>query len=262
MPIPQVPFQAMAPFQQPYSMPTPPAQFPPVVAMPPPALRPPPMMFPYPGYSGPPPGMISPMIPSFPQFHPMPMYPLQPLPGRYAVPIQARNISQPAAALKDLKQIDDDFRKRSSSEPLKIKNLDAITEASGDNSKITLEEKTTVTITKHVCANCGRIRSRRYHRDNPLKPGEHPVPGFCHKCQRDESSLSGKESNGKRHPNKLKKHRKVTPSSTMFGDHRLTMLCKRLSTAAHPSLFVLVVLMQRRRARKKSADTADMVMVL
>ncbi|PQE29831.1 hypothetical protein CJF32_00000490 [Rutstroemia sp. NJR-2017a WRK4] len=213
MPIPQVPFQAMAPFQPPYSMPIPPAQFPPMAPMPPPALRPPPMMFSYPGYSGPPPGMFSPTAPSFPQFLPMQMYPPQPLPGRYAIPVQARNISQQAAAFKDLKQIDDDFRKRSTSEPLKIKNLDPANEASGDNSKITLEEKTTVTITKHVCANCGRIRSRRYHRDNPLRPGGIPVPGFCHKCQRDESSLSGKEGDGKRQPNKLKKQRKVKHSS-------------------------------------------------
>ncbi|PQE24821.1 hypothetical protein CJF31_00008058 [Rutstroemia sp. NJR-2017a BVV2] len=215
-PIPQVPFPAMVPFQPSYSMPIPQAQFPPMAPMPLPALRPPPMMFPYPGYSGPPPGMLSPTTPSFPQFLPMPLYPPglpQPLPGRYAVPIQARNISQPAAAFRDLIQIDDDFRKRSSSEPLKIKNLDPANEASGDNSKITLEEKTTVTITKHVCANCGRIRSRRYHRDNPLKPGENPVSGFCHKCQRDESSLSGKEGNGKRQPNKLKKYRKIKHSS-------------------------------------------------
>lgn len=50
--------------------------------------------------------------------------------------------------------------------------------------------KVTVTIEKHVCGNCGRLRSRKYHMENPLKPGEVVLPAFCRKCQKDTSSAS------------------------------------------------------------------------
>lgn len=59
-----------------------------------------------------------------------------------------------------------------------------------DGEGIFTETKTSITITKHVCANCGRIRSRKYHHSHPLKPGETPAPAFCKKCQRDPSSTS------------------------------------------------------------------------
>ena len=47
--------------------------------------------------------------------------------------------------------------------------------------------RTTITITKHICAQCGRLRSRQYHRDNPIIHGVEPTPAFCRKCQRDAS---------------------------------------------------------------------------
>ncbi|KAI1814608.1 hypothetical protein GGS20DRAFT_585313 [Poronia punctata] len=34
----------------------------------------------------------------------------------------------------------------------------------------------------HICAGCGRKRSRGYQRDNPLKRGEIPVIAYCHSC--------------------------------------------------------------------------------
>ena len=52
---------------------------------------------------------------------------------------------------------------------------------------------TTLTVVKHACANCGRIRSRKYHHENPIKPGEVPMPAFCKKCQRDASSTSSED---------------------------------------------------------------------
>lgn len=58
----------------------------------------------------------------------------------------------------------------------------------------TEEVKTTITIAKHICAHCGRLRSRRYHISNPIKPGEIPVPAFCAKCQKDASSTSASDS--------------------------------------------------------------------
>jgi hypothetical protein len=48
--------------------------------------------------------------------------------------------------------------------------------------------QTSVTVTKHVCAECGRLRSRKYQHENPLRPGESPTPSFCKKCQRDVTS--------------------------------------------------------------------------
>jgi len=48
--------------------------------------------------------------------------------------------------------------------------------------------QTPATVTKHVCAECGRLRSRKYQLENPLKPGETPSPAFCKKCQKDVTS--------------------------------------------------------------------------
>jgi hypothetical protein len=62
------------------------------------------------------------------------------------------------------------------------------------NSNEETATRTTITITKHICANCGRLRSKKYHHDNAMKPGETPVPAFCRKCQRDNSSTSYSDS--------------------------------------------------------------------
>ena len=76
--------------------------------------------------------------------------------------------------------------------------------------------RTTITMTRHVCANCGRIRSRKYHHEHPIKPGEVPEPAFCRKCQKYASSTSGSDHGGKgkqgkkdRKEKKLQKHGKV-----------------------------------------------------
>jgi len=84
---------------------------------------------------------------------------------------------------------------------------------------------TTVTVTKHVCANCGRLRSRQYHHDHPIMPEEKPTPAFCRKCQRDASSTSS-ESGGRRKEktnkekkkkkNKSKKRHKVRHSQVLI----------------------------------------------
>lgn len=65
--------------------------------------------------------------------------------------------------------------------------------------------KTTVTIVKHVCAHCGRLRSRKYHHEHPIKDGEIPAPAFCRKCQRDSSSTSESSSSGREERRKEKK---------------------------------------------------------
>ncbi|KAL5329660.1 hypothetical protein ACEPPN_003175 [Leptodophora sp. 'Broadleaf-Isolate-01'] len=71
------------------------------------------------------------------------------------------------------------------------------------------EETTTkikIATARHVCGDCGRLRSRKYHHDHPLKPGEIPELAFCRKCQKDASSTS--ESSGKE-VDKVKKKRKT-----------------------------------------------------
>ena len=63
--------------------------------------------------------------------------------------------------------------------------------------------QTYITVTKHVCAECGRLRSRKYQQENPLKPGETPTPAFCKKCQKDvtstEESDASVRNNEKQH---------------------------------------------------------------
>lgn len=67
--------------------------------------------------------------------------------------------------------------------------------------------KTTITIVKHVCANCGRLRSRKYHQEHPIKEGDVPEAAFCRKCQRDASSTS-EQSDDEREERKRKKKEK------------------------------------------------------
>jgi hypothetical protein len=68
----------------------------------------------------------------------------------------------------------------------------------------------TITITKHICAGCGRIRSKKYHHDHPLKEGEKPEPDYCRKCQKDSSSTDsdGSGSEDKKKKAKKTKHKK------------------------------------------------------
>lgn len=40
----------------------------------------------------------------------------------------------------------------------------------------------------HICANCKNPRSKKYQARHPIKKGETPPPGFCGKCQKDETS--------------------------------------------------------------------------
>ncbi|KAH8674559.1 hypothetical protein BGZ60DRAFT_513925 [Tricladium varicosporioides] len=80
-------------------------------------------------------------------------------------------------------------------------------------NKVAAEEaKTTITITKHICVNCGRVRSKGYHKDHPLRDGDRPVPAFCRRCQRDASSTSsgsrGKKDEEKNPRGKKKKKKK------------------------------------------------------
>lgn len=36
---------------------------------------------------------------------------------------------------------------------------------------------------KHICNGCGRVRSRKFHDANPIRPGKKAIPNFCRKCR-------------------------------------------------------------------------------
>ena len=75
---------------------------------------------------------------------------------------------------------------------------------------------TTITITKHICAGCGRIRSKKYHHDHPIKQGEKPEPDFCRRCQKDTSSTDTEgESQKPKKKGKKPKHQKHHVSTVM-----------------------------------------------
>jgi len=97
-----------------------------------------------------------------------------------------------------------------------------------------LSSKTTVPITKHICANCRELRSKRYHAEHPIKPGDTPTPEFCAKCRRDASSTGSSSSSssggrGKhRSKNKKKANRKKHHKVGLFGSTFLTCVDARL----------------------------------
>ena len=144
--------------------------------------------------------MPSPPMP-FPRISPQYAYsqphpPQQTMPG-YTVfdPNQDTNpntsnkpdVNATAEALDRLKLVDAHFRKVSV-EQSKAKSRDA--EKTG---KVEEESSSSVAVDRHVCANCGKLRSRKYHVQNPLKPGVKPSPAFCRKCQKDDTTDSEPE---------------------------------------------------------------------
>lgn len=68
--------------------------------------------------------------------------------------------------------------------------------------------KTTVTVTYHICAQCRRRRSSRYHIENPIRSGEEQAPAFCGKCQRDASITSSSGTDRDREKKKSKGNKK------------------------------------------------------
>ena len=68
---------------------------------------------------------------------------------------------------------------------------------------------TNTTVVKHICANCGVLRSRKFQAENPIEAGEVAPISYCNKCEKhikstdDESSESEVEvRKGKKLKNK------------------------------------------------------------
>lgn len=56
------------------------------------------------------------------------------------------------------------------------------------------------------CAGCGRVRSRKFQHENPVKQGEVPTPSYCRKCARyDTSSVESESERKKSYERKSKK---------------------------------------------------------
>jgi hypothetical protein len=133
------------------------------------------------------PGMQSlPGYPSGPSTPNLPYYPQYPNPP---MPFEPRKFSvgPPSGPTKadfdQLKDIDADYHARQSKHK-RITSGSTIHEGSDVS-------KTTIMVEKHVCANCGRIRSKKYHHEHTIKDGVKLAPSFCRKCQRDASSTDG-----------------------------------------------------------------------
>lgn len=116
---------------------------------------------------------------------------------------------QPTASeLDELRRINETFRTSTGSNiagktwsPMGY-NLDR-------NSANTHVNSTSITIAKHICVSCGRLRSHKYHHKNPIKPGDVPPPAFCGKCQKEATSTEGSRS---RDSSRKKKDSKKTKS--------------------------------------------------
>ncbi|KAG9241750.1 hypothetical protein BJ878DRAFT_482649 [Calycina marina] len=118
---------------------------------------------------------------------------VQPEPMRYRVETQFEPLPS-KADIEDLKSINAHF----------VSTVDRDDKVEKQLSFESTTTRTTTATTKHVCANCGKIRSRRYHHEHPIRAGDKPTAAFCGKCQRDASMTSddddgrsrrGKESN-------------------------------------------------------------------
>ncbi|CZR54240.1 uncharacterized protein PAC_04123 [Phialocephala subalpina] len=170
------------------------------IAIPPPVIPP--------QYSLPYPPQLPPLYP--PQY-PLPHHAVQG--QRFLVqppppPPPTQTQVQPKPTKQDLEQLvemDSHFSKEHE------KNKKSTSSVSvQDGSEKVVESKTAVTIVKHICAHCGNLRSRKYHHEHPIKPGEIPAPDFCRKCQRDASSRSESSDSDREDRRKEKKGKKKT----------------------------------------------------
>ncbi|KAH8820376.1 hypothetical protein F5884DRAFT_849639 [Xylogone sp. PMI_703] len=115
--------------------------------------------------------------------------------------------------LEQLKLIRTDYRLRSQAEAPRICVTPSQNEGHSEEKQPadgTANEttKTTVTMTLHICANCQRLRSRKYQHQHPIKPGEIPAPAFCRRCQKDDSSTESSRSETREPRKKRKNYRK------------------------------------------------------
>ncbi|KFY34668.1 hypothetical protein V494_06580 [Pseudogymnoascus sp. VKM F-4513 (FW-928)] len=106
---------------------------------------------------------------------------------------------------------------------------------------------TSITVTQHLCANCGNLRSKKYQAAHPLEAGDTAPVSFCKKCEREfrstdsevEVELPTKKS--RRHFRKVqreKNFKKVVYEKVMFPVIHICAQCgnprSRKYQATHP----------------------------
>lgn len=177
---------------------------------------------------------IAPMPPYGPLQYTQP-YPLLHYPG----PVQSYRVEhpkseprpQPRAELKPTKEdfaklvdMDEHFHKKSEEA---LKELSPLTQPQ-EKEKV-VATKTTITIVKHVCANCGRLRSRKYHQEHPIKEGDVPEAAFCRKCQRNASSTSESSDDEREELKRKKKEKKKKSEKHKTKDKNKVLPITKLS---------------------------------
>ncbi|OAF54878.2 hypothetical protein VC83_08610 [Pseudogymnoascus destructans] len=106
---------------------------------------------------------------------------------------------------------------------------------------------TSITVTRHLCANCGNLRSRKYQAAHPLQAGDTAPVSFCRKCEKEfrstdseiEIELPLKKS--RRHYRKVQREKhikKVVYEKDLFPATHICAQCgnprSRKYQATHP----------------------------
>ncbi|OBT42630.1 hypothetical protein VE00_06062 [Pseudogymnoascus sp. WSF 3629] len=102
---------------------------------------------------------------------------------------------------------------------------------------------TSITVTRHLCANCGNLRSRKYQAAHPLQAGDTAPVSFCRKCEKEFRSTDS-EVEVEIPPKRSKKHyrekhiKKVVYEKDLFPATHICAQCgnprSRKYQATHP----------------------------
>ncbi|KAL5347132.1 hypothetical protein ACLOAV_007439 [Pseudogymnoascus australis] len=106
---------------------------------------------------------------------------------------------------------------------------------------------TSITVTRHLCANCGNLRSRKYQAAHPLQAGDTAPVSFCMKCEKELRSTDSEvevelpTSKSGRHYRKVQREKnikKVVYEKDLFPATHVCAQCgnprSRKYQATHP----------------------------
>lgn len=88
-----------------------------------------------------------------------------------------------------------------------------------------------IVVTRHLCANCGNLRSRRYQAEHSLSMGEDPPVSFCRKCEKGFRSTDSAASEISIELPSGKRNKKITKGKKM--ETRKMETEKELSSTMH-----------------------------
>lgn len=165
--------------------------------------------------------------PQYAAQYPYPYYPGL-LPAAPSQPQPHSKLKPTPQELDQLQHMDQHFHKVSEKA---LNSLDRKGKAKENDNVV--ETKTTITIIKHVCAGCGRLRSRKYHHEHPIKEGETLAPDYCRKCQKDASSTSESSDTEREEHSKAKKNRKKKKKVLSKKKSKVLKLCKHLGAVTN-----------------------------